>query len=221
MKRTLWRLTAASTGALVALSLNVGAAGALSPGDQHPPERIPHGPVQVGRSVARTDQDARSFAKSEQIMPINANVPVQILSLGHNGGDTKQSNSSSASSAAVNKAGTEQSIDQHQKSYPKAHVRRRRRWTAGRPARPRRDTARRTTARRVTTARRTTTGRTVARSTTAVGRTTTRRVTAPRVTRRHRRCRWPTSTPGPTRTPTRRRSRSSSCPSTPTSRSSS
>ena len=120
MKRTLWRLTAASTGALVALSLNVGAAGALSPGDQHPPARNPFGPVQVADQFARTDQDARSFAKSEQIIPINANVPVQILSLGHNGGDTKQSNSSSASSAAVNQAGTEQSIDQHQ-SYPKAH----------------------------------------------------------------------------------------------------
>jgi hypothetical protein len=121
LKRNLWRLTAASTGALVALSLNVGAAGALNPpGEQHPPVRFPHGPVQVADQAARTDQDARSFAKSEQIIPINANVPVQILSLGHNGGDTKQSNSSSASSAAVNKAGTEQSIDQHQKaSYPK------------------------------------------------------------------------------------------------------
>ncbi len=120
MKRTLWRLTAASTGALLALSLNVGAAGALSPGDQHPPVRFPHGPTQVADQTTRTDQDARSFAESEQIIPINANVPVQILSLGHNGGDTKQANSSSASSAAVNKAGTEQSIDQHQ-SAPTSH----------------------------------------------------------------------------------------------------
>jgi hypothetical protein len=76
--------------------------------------------VQVADQAARTDQDAHSFAKSEQIIPINANVPVQILSLGHNGGDTTQANSSSAESAAVNKAGTDQSIDQHQRSYPKA-----------------------------------------------------------------------------------------------------
>jgi len=117
----LWRLAAASLGAATALSLNVGAASALNPpGDQHPPVRFPHDPVQVADQAARTDQDAHSFAKSEQIIPINANVPVQILSLGHNGGDTKQSNSSSAESAAGNKAGTEQSIDQHQRSsYPK------------------------------------------------------------------------------------------------------
>jgi hypothetical protein len=121
LKRNLWRLAAASLGAATALSLNVGAASALnSPGDQHPSVRFPHGPVQVADQAARTDQDAHSFAKSEQIIPINANVPVQILSLGHNGGDTKQSNSSSASSAAVNEAGTQQSIDQHQSS-PKAH----------------------------------------------------------------------------------------------------
>jgi hypothetical protein len=121
LKRTLWRLAAASLGAATALSLNVGAASALNPpGDQHPPVRFPHGPVQVADQAARTDQDAHSFAKSTQIIPINANVPVQILSLGHNGGDTKQSNSSSASSAAVNEAGTKQSIDQHQgSSYPK------------------------------------------------------------------------------------------------------
>jgi hypothetical protein len=117
----LWRLAAASLGAATALSLNVGAASALNPpGDQHPPARFPHGPVQVADQAARTDQDAHSFAKSEQIIPINANVPVQILSLGHNGGDTTQANSSSAESAAVNKAGTDQSIDQHQRSYPKA-----------------------------------------------------------------------------------------------------
>jgi hypothetical protein len=123
LKRNLWRLAAASLGAATALSLNVGAASALNaPGDQHPSARITHGPVQVADQAARTDQDARSFAKSEQIIPINANVPVQILSLGHNGGDTKQSNSSSAESAAVDQAGTEQSIDQHQtSSYPKGH----------------------------------------------------------------------------------------------------
>jgi hypothetical protein len=120
LKRTLWRLAAASLGAATALSLNVGAASALNtPG--HAPVRFPHGPVQVADQAARTDQDAHSFAKSEQILPINANVPVQILSLGHNGGDTTQSNRSSAESAAVNKAWTDQSIDQHQRSYPKAH----------------------------------------------------------------------------------------------------
>ena len=120
MKPILRRLIAASSGALVALSMSVSAAGASTPGDEHRPARFPHGPVQVADQVAGTDQDARSFAQSEQIIPINANVPVQILSLGRNGGDTKQSNSSSASSAAVNQAGTEQSVDQHQ-SYPKGH----------------------------------------------------------------------------------------------------
>ena len=97
MKRILWRLTAASSGVLVALSMNVGPASASSSGD-HRPER---NTVQVADQVARTEQDADSSAKSEQFLPINANVPVQILSLGHNGGDTKQSNNSTAKSAAV------------------------------------------------------------------------------------------------------------------------
>ena len=114
MKRTLWRLTAASSGVLVALSMNIGPASASS-SDDHRPER---NPVQIADQVARTEQDADSYAKSEQFLPINANVPVQILSLGSNGGDTKQSNSSTAESAAVNKAGTDQSVRQYQ-SIPK------------------------------------------------------------------------------------------------------
>jgi hypothetical protein len=111
MKRTLWRLTAASSGVLVALSMNIGSASASSRGD-HPPER---NPVQLADQAARTEQNAESSATSKQILPVNANVPVQILSLGFNGGETTQSNNSTAKSAAVNEAWTDQSIDQHQK----------------------------------------------------------------------------------------------------------
>ena len=84
MNRTLWRLTAATSGVLVALSMNIGTASASS-SDDHRPER---NPVQIADQAARTEQDADSSAKSEQFLPINANVPVQILSLGSNGGDT-------------------------------------------------------------------------------------------------------------------------------------
>jgi transcriptional regulator of met regulon len=63
---------------------------------------------------ASTDQNAESSAKSEQIAPVNANVPVQILSLGHNGGDTTQSNNSDAASSATNQAGTNQVLGQAQ-----------------------------------------------------------------------------------------------------------
>jgi hypothetical protein len=69
---------------------------------------------QKASQEASTDQNAESSAKSEQILPVNANVPVQILSLGSNGGDTSQSNNSTAESAAVNQAGTSQVIGQAQ-----------------------------------------------------------------------------------------------------------
>ena len=60
-----------------------------------------HAPAsQEASQEAKTDQDAESSATSEQILPVNANVPVQILSLGSNGGDTYQSNNSTAESAA-------------------------------------------------------------------------------------------------------------------------
>jgi transcriptional regulator of met regulon len=111
LKPILWRLTAASAGVLVALSMNVGPVSASS-SQQHPrPER---GPVQVADQSARTDQDAHSYAKSEQFLPINANVPVQILSLGSNGGTTTQSNNSTAKSNASNQAWTDQSLHQTQ-----------------------------------------------------------------------------------------------------------
>jgi hypothetical protein len=110
LQRILWRLTAASSGVLVALTMSVGTASASSPGDHRPQ----HQPVQVAKQVAHTEQHAHSSAKSEQFLPVNANVPIQVLSLGHNGGDTKQSNRSTAESAAVNEAWTNQSLDQHQ-----------------------------------------------------------------------------------------------------------
>jgi len=108
----LWRLTAASSGVLVALSLNVGAASASSPGG-HRPERNVNA-VQVAKQVAHTEQNAESNAKSVQFLPVNANVPVQILSLGSNGGKTTQSNSSTAKSSASNQAWTDQSVGQVQ-----------------------------------------------------------------------------------------------------------
>ncbi len=115
MKPILWRLTAASAGVLVALSMNVGPASASSSEGHARPEP---GPVQVADQSAHTDQNAHSSATSEQFLPINANVPVQILSLGSNGGKTTQSNNSTATSTAQNQAGTSQSIHQSQ-STPK------------------------------------------------------------------------------------------------------
>ena len=155
MKRTLWRLTAATSGALVALSMNVGPASASS-SDDHRPER---NPVQLADQAARTEQNADSYAKSEQFLPVNANVPVQILSLGSNGGDTKQSNNSTAKSSAVNQAWTDQSVRRpatrspSQGSRPKGHDHG---TTEG--SRPK-GHDRRVTTRRVTTDRRATTTR--------------------------------------------------------------
>jgi hypothetical protein len=111
LKPTLWRLTAASVGVLAALSLNVTPASASSSKGAERPES---GPVQVARQASSTDQDAHSSAKSEQFLPINANAPVQVLSLGSNGGKTMQSNNSAAWSDASNQAWTGQSLHQSQ-----------------------------------------------------------------------------------------------------------
>jgi hypothetical protein len=111
LKPTLWRLSAASAGVLVALSMSIGPAGASS-SEHH--SRAQRGPVQVADQSAHTDQNARSSAHSEQFLPINANVPVQILSLGSNGGTTTQSNNSTAESNASNEAWTDQSVHQTQ-----------------------------------------------------------------------------------------------------------
>jgi hypothetical protein len=110
MQRSLWRLAAAS-GFAACVALGAVPAGASGYDGGHRPSA---GPVQVADQAARTDQDARSSAQSEQLLPVNANVPVQLLSLGSNGGDTKQSNDSTAKSAAVNEAKTSQSIEQNQ-----------------------------------------------------------------------------------------------------------
>ncbi len=122
MKPILWRLTAASAGVLVALSMNVAPASASS---SKGPEGPPSGPVQVAHQVAGTSQHADSSATSEQFLPINANVPVQILSLGWNGGKTTQSNNSEAKSSASNEAWTGQSLHQAQSASrpegPKGH----------------------------------------------------------------------------------------------------
>ncbi len=122
MKPILWRLTAASAGVLVALSMNVGPASAS---ETRGPIRPEHGPVQVADQSARTYQDADSHATSKQFLPINANVPVQILSLGSNGATTTQSNNSTAWSNASNQAWTGQSLHQSQSApvpeRPKGH----------------------------------------------------------------------------------------------------
>jgi hypothetical protein len=111
-RRNLWRLAAAS-GVAVSLALGAGSAGASGSGPWHRPEPTA---VQFADQSAHTDQDADSYAKSEQFLPVNANVPVQILSFGHNGGDTEQSNNSVAQSTAENEAGTQQQADQTQQA---------------------------------------------------------------------------------------------------------
>jgi hypothetical protein len=67
--------------------------------------------VQDAEQSAHSDQSATSSAKSEQDHPSNVNVPVRIGSSG-NDGSVKQTNSSSAVSAAGNKNATDQSVDQ-------------------------------------------------------------------------------------------------------------
>lgn len=74
----------------------------------------PGGAVQSGEQEAATEQDADSSATSTQVLPVNVNVPLQVLSLGSNGGDVSQSNSSSAQSEASNSAGTAQGLLQQQ-----------------------------------------------------------------------------------------------------------
>jgi hypothetical protein len=82
-------------------------------GDWHKPEG-PKGdwhkpaPAPASSQKAVTDQDASSKAESTQIVPVNVNAPIQVLSLGHNGGDTAQSNNSAAVSGAKNESGTQQ-----------------------------------------------------------------------------------------------------------------
>jgi hypothetical protein len=118
MKRTMWRLAAAS-GVAVCLTLSAGTAGASSSDGWRRPGP---GAVQHADQSARTEQNAESKAKSVQFLPINANVPVQFLGFGHNGGDTKQSNDSTAESRAANSAWTGQSVDQDQKvDAPEGH----------------------------------------------------------------------------------------------------
>jgi hypothetical protein len=118
MQRILWRLAAAS-GVAVSLAFTAGPAGAASGDSWHRPEPIA---VQRADQSASTRQDTDSYAKSEQFLPINANVPIQILGFGHNGGDTKQSNNSSAWSSAENEAWTGQFVNQDQKvERPKGH----------------------------------------------------------------------------------------------------
>jgi hypothetical protein len=114
MKKTLWRLAAAGSGALVALAMSASTAGATS---SHEASRWPAptpSALQLGHQEAQTTQQAGSQAKSTQLAPINLNVPIQLLSLGSNGGKTVQSNSSKAESAAENWAKTVQVVDQDQ-----------------------------------------------------------------------------------------------------------
>jgi hypothetical protein len=63
---------------------------------------------------ARTDQDADAHSASVQVLPINVNAPIQVLSAGSNGGDTHQGNTSVGSAQAGNSARTFQGALQHQ-----------------------------------------------------------------------------------------------------------
>jgi hypothetical protein len=63
---------------------------------------------------ADTDQYAKSEAESHQFVPINANVPISVLSHGSNNGDVEQTNDASAKSEAENESVTIQAADQDQ-----------------------------------------------------------------------------------------------------------
>jgi hypothetical protein len=116
MKQSLWRLMAAGSGALVALAMSASTAGATG---HHggPTWPAPAPSVQHGQQASRTVQQAGSHARSTQLAPVNLNAPVQVLSIGVNGGKTVQSNESRAHSAAANRAKTVQVLDQHQATH--------------------------------------------------------------------------------------------------------
>jgi hypothetical protein len=67
--------------------------------------------VQDAEQSAHSDQSAHSTATSEQDHPSNVNIPVRIGSSGYDGA-VKQTNSSSAVSAAGNLNSTDQSVEQ-------------------------------------------------------------------------------------------------------------
>jgi hypothetical protein len=67
--------------------------------------------VQDAEQSAHSDQSATSSATSQQDHPSNVNIPVRIGSSGYDG-SVKQTNSSSAVSAAGNKNSTDQTVDQ-------------------------------------------------------------------------------------------------------------
>jgi hypothetical protein len=94
MQRMIWRLAAAFTVLATVVAFSMSGAGAtMTRPTDHP----------VVQPKAVTLQDAHSKATSVQFLPINANVPIQVLTLGSkNGGANDQSNNSTANSTASN-----------------------------------------------------------------------------------------------------------------------
>jgi hypothetical protein len=73
---------------------------------------------QRGSQDSDTYQKADSKAESYQVVPINVNAPISILSHGSNNGDVHQTNDASADSSARNSSGTVQIAGQSQQVSP-------------------------------------------------------------------------------------------------------
>ena len=74
--------------------------------------------AQSGSQDSDTYQKADSKAESYQVVPINVNAPISILSHGSNNGDVHQTNDASADSSARNSSGTVQIAGQSQQVSP-------------------------------------------------------------------------------------------------------
>jgi hypothetical protein len=70
--------------------------------------------AQSGSQDSDTSQKAESKAESYQVVPINVNAPISVLSHGSNNGDVHQTNDASTDSSARNSAGTLQLAGQSQ-----------------------------------------------------------------------------------------------------------
>jgi transcriptional regulator of met regulon len=94
MKRIIHRAAVALVGVLVPAMLSVGAASASTPS---------YGGAGAAGDHNATAQGAKAKSTSVQVLPINANVPISVLSFGSNDGSVHQSNNSIAASNAENK----------------------------------------------------------------------------------------------------------------------
>src|SRR6476619_388963 len=82
MQRITRLLVAAIVATFLALGLSAGIAGAgMQEHPDHPDKGRPgSGVSQSLRQQSHTDQNAHSYAKSTQFIPVNANVPISFLS---------------------------------------------------------------------------------------------------------------------------------------------